>query len=69
MYTLDEMILLLKDRYEPQEIIEIVKIESEDLIIALAGYIEEDFERIYEKIIEDEQSHFGVSWGRGESEK
>jgi len=62
-YTMNELIYLLIDRYQPEELVELLCLNSRTLVSNLTDYIGENFESIHGKVVIDEEDHFGIRYG------
>jgi len=67
-YTINELLRILKERYYPEEIVQILGITSPVLVNNLIDYIEENYEDVHTRIIGDEEDHFGLKYGEDNDE-
>lgn len=58
-----ELLLLLRDRYDACELIHILKLDSDIIIDNMTSYIEDNYDDIHGRIIDDEVDHFGFAYG------
>lgn len=53
MLTFNELMEVLKIRYTAEEIPEVLKIDTEDLVDNLTDYIQDNYEEIHKQLEED----------------
>jgi hypothetical protein len=67
-YTLDNLMRLLQDRYDTVELVDVLGLDQNELVYHLREYIEDNFEDIHQRVLDDEQDHFGLYYGEENDE-